>query len=114
MKNRLFALATGSVSSALLLASGIAMAQPAPAPMSDSATPPAVTTTTTESKTTAAPVAGQNSFTLAQVEKRLAKHGYTHVTDLKKDDKSVWRGQAMKAGKLVNVSVDYQGNITAE
>lgn len=38
--------------------------------------------------------------------------GYSQVGELKKDDKSVWRGQAMKDGKSVNVALDYQGNVT--
>jgi hypothetical protein len=32
---------------------------------------------------------------------------------LKKDDKGVWRGKAMKDGNTVTVSVDFQGNIIA-
>ena len=75
-----------------------------------SATPPAVATTNT---TTAAPVAGANSFTMSQAQKRLEDQGYTQVSELAKDDKSIWRGHAMKDGKAVDVALDYQGNITA-
>ena len=35
------------------------------------------------------------------------------VSELAKDDKSIWRGHAMKDGKAVDVALDYQGNITA-
>jgi hypothetical protein len=112
VKNRFLAIATGSTASAILLASGLAVAQPAPA--SDSTTPPAVSTTNADTKTTAAPVAGKNSFTEQQAQKRLVKHGYKNVTMLKLDDQSVWRGQATKNGKVENVAVDYQGNITAQ
>jgi hypothetical protein len=83
----------------------------APAP-STSTAPPAVATGRANN-TTAAPVAGSNSFTMAQAQKRIEGQGYTQVTALAKDDKSVWRGQAMKGGKTVNVALDYQGNITS-
>lgn len=84
------------------------------APMSNSSTPPAVVTSKGDSNTTAAPVAGENSFTKTQARERLEKHGYSQVSDLQKDDKSVWRGTAVKDGKTVNVSLDYQGNISAQ
>ena len=38
--------------------------------------------------------------------------GYTNVTNLTKDAKGVWRGRAMMKGKQVNVSLDFQGNVT--
>ena len=72
----------------------------------------AVATSSTNS-TAAAPVAGANSFTLAQAQKRIEDQGYTQVSGLAKDDKSIWRGHAMKDGKAVDVALDYQGNITA-
>ena len=31
-----------------------------------------------------------------------------------KDDQGVWRGKAMKDGKSVTVSLDFQGNVTAQ
>jgi hypothetical protein len=80
---------------------------PAPSTM-----PPAIATSSTNS-TTAAPVAGANSFTMAQAKKRMEDQGYTQVSGLAKDDKSIWRGHAMKDGKAVDVALDYQGNITA-
>ena len=79
---------------------------------SSSATTPAIATGTTNN-TTAAPVAGANSFSMSQAQKRIEDQGYTQVSGLAKDDKSIWRGQAMKDGKSVSVAVDYQGNITA-
>jgi hypothetical protein len=78
---------------------------------SSSTTPPAVATKDVNN-TSAAPVAGANSFTMAQAQKRIADHGYTEISQLAKDDKSVWRGHAMKDGKTVNVALDYQGNVT--
>lgn len=77
-------------------------------------TPPAVANTSDINKTTAAPVAGKNSFTESQVMKRLEDNGYTTVSGLMKDDQSVWHGKAMKDGEPVTVAVavDYQGNVT--
>jgi hypothetical protein len=59
------------------------------------------------------PVAGANSFTESQAKSRIEAGGYSNVTELKKDDKGVWRGKAMKDGNTVTVSVDFQGNIIA-
>jgi len=79
-----------------------------------SAAPAAVTTTAAPSRTTAAPVEGANSFTEGQARSRIEERGYAQVTDLKMDDKGVWRGQAMKDGKTSMVALDYQGNIVAQ
>ena len=96
---------------ALAVTAIIAAAVPALA-QSDSTAAPAVARPSDTAKTTAAPVAGKNSFTESEVKKRLEDHGYSQVSDLMKDDQSIWRGKAMKAGARVTVSVDYQGNIT--
>ena len=61
-----------------------------------------------------APAAGANSFTMAQAQTRLKDHGFTQVSELVKDDKSIWRGHAMKDGKTMDVAVDYKGNITTD
>ena len=101
------------LSTALLLSTigvGPVLAQNAAPPSSTA--PPAVATSGANN-TTAAPVAGANSFTMAQAQKRFEYQGYTQVSALAKDDKSIWRGHAMKDGKAVNVALDYQGNITA-
>jgi hypothetical protein len=92
-----------------VLSSGAAFSQTNPP--SDSPDPPAVSTSNADSKTSAAPVAGANSFTEAEAKRRLESHGYSDVTRLMKDDKSIWRGKAMKDGKQVGVALDYQGNI---
>ena len=60
------------------------------------------------------PVAGKNSFTKRQTAKRLRDHGYSQVKGLTKDDQGIWHGTATKAGAPVNVSVDYQGNISEQ
>jgi len=77
-------------------------------------TAPAIANPNDTNKTTAAPVPGANSFTKGQVETRLNDNGYSSVSGLMKDDQSVWRAKAMKSGKKVDVTVDYQGNITAQ
>jgi hypothetical protein len=61
-----------------------------------------------------APVAGANSFTEGQAKSRIESNGYANVSELRKDDQGVWRGKAMKDGKAVNVSVDFQGNVVAQ
>lgn len=58
-----------------------------------------------------APVSGANSFTEGQAKSRIEARGYASVSELKKDDQGVWRGTAMKEGKRVNVSLDFQGNV---
>jgi len=60
-----------------------------------------------------APVAGANSFTEGQAKSRIESKGYTTVSGLKKDDKGVWRGTAMRDGKSVDVSLDFEGNVVA-
>jgi len=89
------------------MGAGLALAQ-----TTTSTTPPAATTDSART-TTAAPVAGANSFTMAQAQKRIEDQGYTQVSGLTKDAKSIWRGHAIKDGKTVDVALDYQGNITA-
>lgn len=85
---------------------------PAAMPSVAAVTPPAVASSGANN-TTAAPVAGANSFTMGQAQKRIEGQGYTQVTALAKDAQSVWRGRAMKDGKAVDVALDYQGNITS-
>src|SRR6267143_1576769 len=58
-----------------------------------------------------APVSGRNSFTEGEAKSRIEKMGFSNVTNLKKDDNGVWRGRAIKDGKTVDISVDYQGNV---
>jgi hypothetical protein len=91
--------------------SAAALAQTA-APTRDTTTPPAVTNPSDISRTTAAPVAGKNSFTEDQARARLQDNGYTQVSELRKDEQSIWHAKAMKSGKAVGVTLDYQGNIT--
>jgi hypothetical protein len=59
----------------------------------------------------AAPVAGANSFTVAEARKQIEAKGYTRVAGLRKGKDGVWRGTASKDGKKGPISVDYQGNV---
>lgn len=64
--------------------------------------------TTTDAK---APLEGANSFTEAQAKQRIVDAGYSTVSTLTKDERGVWRGTAMKAGKQANIAVDFKGNV---
>jgi hypothetical protein len=95
-----------------LVAAGIstvAIAQPA----NRDANTPAVNTPNNP-RNPGAPVAGANSFTEGQAKSRIESSGYTNVSELRKDDQGVWRGKAMKDGKSMSVSLDFQGNVTAQ
>jgi hypothetical protein len=109
-----------------ILGAGAALAQTTSTPSStvspvvtpttkptQSSTMPSAVNTNGANATTAAPVPGANSFTMAQAQKRIAEQGYTQVSALTKDDKSIWRGYAMKNGKAVDVALDYQGHVTS-
>ena len=86
-----------------------AIAQPA----NRDANPPAVNAPNSPPNP-GAPVAGANSFTEGQAKSRIESNGFANVSELRKDDQGVWRGKAMKDGKSVNVSLDFQGNVTAQ
>lgn len=60
------------------------------------------------------PAHGSNSFTQKQAMHRIAKHGYTEVKDLTKDDNGVWHGTAMHDGTPSKVWLDYKGNVGTE
>ena len=94
---------------AAAMISTLAVAQPA----NRDANTPAVNTPNAPPNP-GAPAAGANSFTEGQAKSRIESNGFANVSDLRKDDQGVWRGKAMKDGKSVNVSLDFQGNITAQ
>ena len=98
----------------ILVAAIAAICFPAAAqqkPAAKDANTPAVNTPNTPPNP-AAPVAGANSFTEAQAKSRLETNGFSNVSALQKDANGVWRGKANKGGKAVDVSVDFQGNVT--
>jgi opacity protein-like surface antigen len=94
---------------AALLISPAALAQPA----NPKGNTPAVNTPNSPPNP-GAPVAGANSFTEGQAKSRIESTGYTNVSGLRKDDQGVWRGMAMKDGRSVNVSLDFQGNVVGQ
>ena len=59
------------------------------------------------------PLQAQTASPKVRRSPALKPAGYASVSDLKKDDQGVWRGSAMKDGKRVNVSLDFQGNVVA-
>lgn len=87
---------------------------PAPAPMAPKATEPSTTGSTAPRQDANAPLPGANSFTQAQAKSRIEQQGFTGVSELAKDDKGVWRGNATKDGKGVTVTLDFRGNVTAQ
>lgn len=95
---------------AIALASTVALAQESTPPATSGDTPAVATP---DAQNPAAPVAGENSFTENQAKERIAEAGYNNVSGLKLDDTGVWRGTAMKDGKSLNVSLDFQGNVVA-
>jgi hypothetical protein len=83
---------------------GVAFAQTAPA--NPAPIPPVIWPPSPD-----APGAAAKSLNASEARRRLEAEGYTHVTGLKMDSHSMWRGKAMKAGKSVNVAIDDQGNV---
>jgi len=94
---------------ALALTGAAALAQTPPAQSGPNN--PAVNTTGANNANN--PVAGANSFTEGQAKSRIETGGFSNVSGLKKDDQGVWRAKAMKDGKSVDVSLDFQGNVVA-
>ena len=93
-----------------LVASG-AVAQTQTPPAASGPQNPAISGST--SKQVEAPVKGRNSFTEGEAKSRIESNGFSDVSGLAKDDDGVWRGKAMKDGRRVEVSLDYQGNVVA-
>ncbi len=60
-----------------------------------------------------APIKGSNSFTESQAKDRVVAAGMTDVTGFKKDNDGIWRGTANDGTKVVNVAVDFKGNVVA-
>lgn len=58
-----------------------------------------------------APVAGANSFTEGEAKSRIESRGFANVTQLRKDEQGIWRGKAQRNGAMVDVALDFQGNV---
>jgi hypothetical protein len=82
---------------------------------------PCSTTTTPNSQTSPAPSpsaattpqATVRAFTEDQARSQIEAKGYSRVSGLQKDAKGKWRGKAEKDGLLVNVTLDVNGDVTA-
>jgi len=92
------------------VATGV-MAQSQNPPAKDGPQNSAINSPDSSNRQVAAPVAGRNSFTEGEAKSRIEKMGFANVSELKKDDNGIWRGRAIKDGKTVDVSLDYQGNV---
>jgi hypothetical protein len=57
---------------------------------------------------------GANSFTEGQARSRIEDRGYTNVSQLHKDQNSIWQAEAMKDGRRVRVGLDFRGNVVEE
>jgi hypothetical protein len=97
-----------AIAAAAAMITSAAIAQPA----NRDANTPAVNTPNSPPNP-GAPVSGATSFTEGQAKSRIESNGFANVSELRKDDQGVWRGKAVKDGKSVTVSLDFQGNVTA-
>ena len=52
-----------------------------------------------------------NSFTEAQARGRITRAGFHDISSLKLDRNGIWRGGATKAGRRVDVWLDYKGSV---
>ena len=97
------------IGAALAFVAGGALAQTPPA--KDGPQNSAINTQNSTNRMVDAPVKGSNSFTEGEARSRIETKGFANVSDLKKDENGVWRGQATRNGHPVQVSLDYQGNV---
>lgn len=102
---------TAATVAAFLAGTALAFAQTT-APSTNDRAPSNPAVKTTQGNNPGAPAAGANSFTEGQAKSRIESRGYANVSGLAKDTNGFWRGTAMKDGKTVNVTLDYQGNVT--
>lgn len=93
--------------------SGAALAQGA-APQAKPNAPQNSAIKSPQDKKPNTPAAGANSFTRGQAKGHIEKAGYTNVSELKKNKDGLWQGRAMKDGKKVSVSLDFQGNVASK
>lgn len=97
---------------ASLIFIGMAAALSACQPDAQTNNPAVATEEAVTERELAAPATGATSFTEAQARDHLNNSGYTNPTSLTKSATGEWIGQATLNGETVNVSVDYQGNVT--
>ena len=90
-----------SVSAALVMAAGTAVAQTGQRPAND---PLAVKPITSEASTT----------DTEMIRSKIERVGYTDVTGLSRDSVGVWRAKAKRGTETVDVMVDKGGRIKTE
>jgi hypothetical protein len=95
----------------LLAIAGLCLA--ACQPEADKTNPAVATEEAVAEREAAAPAIGANSFTQEQARERIEAAGYTGITELTQGEDGIWRAVAMLGGQTQEVSVDYQGNVTA-
>ncbi len=74
---------------------------------------PAVATSTTQKPRRVCRCGNNRAESKAKSRETEGAGCYRTVSGLVKDKDGVWRGKASKAGAMVTVRLDYQGNITA-
>jgi hypothetical protein len=65
-------------------------------------------------KPAAAPEAAVHAFTEDQARAQIEAKGYSRISRLRKDAEGYWRGKAEKDGVPVNVTLNADGNVTAD
>lgn len=81
-------------------------------PAAETNNPAIATDEAVKERQQSAPATGATSFTQEQARDHLISKGYTNPTALVKTPSGQWEGQATLNGETVDVSVDYQGNVT--
>jgi hypothetical protein len=84
------------------------------APAAEGPQNPAIRTEEGNNPNANRPVAGANSFTEGEAKSRIEARGFANVSELKKDDQGIWRGKAEQNGRMVDVALDFQGNVFAD
>jgi hypothetical protein len=92
------------IAAVLALGTTAASAQHQNTPAQSRPDNPAVNTTGTSDS-------GASSLNDGQVKRLIEESGFSHVSELRKDENGIWRGKAMKDGKSINVGLDLQGNV---
>src|SRR5689334_23909114 len=100
-----------TIAAVLVFAATGALAQSQNPPANNAPQNSAINNSDSSNRQVTAPVAGRNSFTEGEAKSRIEKMGFSDISNLNKDEQGVWRGRAMKDGKIVDVSLDYQGNV---
>ena len=54
---------------------------------------------------------GANSYTEGQARGRLEEHGFSAITNLRRDDNGLWRATASRSGTSSDVAMDFRGRI---